>query len=174
MTMVDETPATLPAPRATPWEQLPNEPNASYVRFLAYRNLGPCRSIQRAAALASGKPTGATRAKKVKKSETITPVATWYNDSSAWNWKDRAERWDIDRLNDAAERVESAISELIIRLSQKATEALDTDVLPKTFSAVLHAFKELSPHVPQNAGSIGVASATVPPVVQSEKQRAAS
>lgn len=155
-----EQPATIPSPRL-PWEQQPDEPNAVYVRFLTYRSLGPCRTIPRAAKIMMAtkpKPTGKNR----KKPERGVGVQEWYNNSSDWNWKERAERWDIDRLNDAAERVESAISELIIRLSQKATEALDTDVLPKTFSDVLHAFKELSPHVPQNAGSIGQSDRTLP------------
>lgn len=30
------------------WEQLPDEPDSAYARFLMYRNLGPARSIDAA------------------------------------------------------------------------------------------------------------------------------
>jgi hypothetical protein len=38
-----------------PWEQQPGEPDAAYVRFLVYRNLGPGRTLRLASATLTGR-----------------------------------------------------------------------------------------------------------------------
>lgn len=151
--------ATAPKQR-DPWEQLEGESTTSYIRFLTFRNMGPCRSValawkmSGAAVFAIARPKekvkgkGKSKGKERKKPESVVGVKQWYNDSSDHRWRERAEAWDLDRLNDAPERVHSAIGELMIDLAHSASESLRTGIAPKTLSAALHVFKELCPHAP--------------------------
>ena len=69
------------------WDQLENETTEAYARFLAYRNMGPTRTLE-AAYKASAK-----RGKKRQVS------GTWASESQVNNWRERAARWDVAQLN---------------------------------------------------------------------------
>lgn len=63
-----------------PWEQLEDEPDRAYARFLVYLNMGPGRSVEKAIEAAKGE--------KRRNGQ-------WERDGSTFNWKDRATAFDI-------------------------------------------------------------------------------
>jgi hypothetical protein len=72
------------------WEQQEGEPDEAYTRFLIYRNLGPARTIEKAAGLLHDE----TKGKKTKVS-----TSQWTKDSAEYNWRERAAKWDIAMLS---------------------------------------------------------------------------
>lgn len=91
-----------------PWEQLENETPEAYTRFLVYRNLGPGRSI-------------AAAYKAVKGGKKREPSGQWERDSVAYNWPDRAARWDVAQLS---ELVPEATANIFKAISETARIAL--------------------------------------------------
>lgn len=69
-----------------PWEQLPDEPDNAYERFLVYRDLGHGRSLSKAYQAACG----LEQCKRVP--------GNWQRHSKRLQWPERAIKWDIDRL----------------------------------------------------------------------------
>jgi hypothetical protein len=87
-----------------PWDKMDNEPSIWYERFFTfYRPLGRERTL-----------TGAYR-DYYYESHNEYPTrpgysADWGKKAQEWQWKDRAEAWDLEITNEqiARERVESA------------------------------------------------------------------
>ena len=69
------------------WDQLDNEPTEAHARFLVYRNLGPVRTVE-----AAYHSVGKSRKKNGMSGQ-------WASDSAAYNWRERAARWDVAQLN---------------------------------------------------------------------------
>lgn len=69
-----------------PWDQLPGEPDASYARFLVYRNLGPGRSLRDA--------YGATKGRKRH------PSGHYQREAADYDWQARAQSWDVVQLRE--------------------------------------------------------------------------
>jgi hypothetical protein len=66
-----------------PWDQMVDEPDAAYRRFLVYLGLGPGRSIEKAIEAEKG----------IKRQN-----GQWYRDSSNYRWKERTAAYDIAML----------------------------------------------------------------------------
>ena len=117
-----------------PWDQQPDESNAAYARFLAYRNLGPTRSIEKAY-----QETIRNGTKQTKSNH------QWKADSTRHNWRDRATAWDVDRLLSQGERtatlymaaVEKYVERLYTSLAEQEIAPDDFDSLTKSIE-LLH------------------------------------
>jgi hypothetical protein len=115
-----------------PWEQLDTESNAAYARFLAYRNLGPTRSLDRAYQVTKGK-------------EALQAPGSWAKESERFSWVDRATAWDIDNLLGQGERaatlymgiVERYVERLYTFLEQPGVQPNDFDSVTKSIE-LLH------------------------------------
>jgi hypothetical protein len=146
-----------------PWDQQPDEPKEAYVRFLCFRNLGPCRSVALAAQSAAA-PVEAASGKNRKKTKPQS-IRKWYDDSSEWNWFDRAGDWDIQELFKSGERIQAAMSDLMLALACGALQVAKLK-RPTTFIQSLGVFKELVAHVPRQildaAGTVGADPDTPP------------
>jgi hypothetical protein len=121
------------------WEQLDNESNAAYARFLAYRNLGPTRTIDKAY-------QAATRENK-RKSNTAT--SQWYNDSMSHHWNDRATAWDIDNLLGQGERAATLYMGIVEKYVERLYTFLDEQsVNPDDFDSVTKSIELLHKLLP--------------------------
>jgi len=98
--------------RRKPWLRRWDESDESYARFLQYRNLGPCRSLDAAyqAATNSDKPLQAT--------------GTWGDDSRKYKWVTRSRAWDIYTLDRSGEKVVLGYVTLVEGLLAKAIAAM--------------------------------------------------
>jgi hypothetical protein len=102
-----------------PWEQLDNESNAAYARFLAYRNLGPLRTLQKAyEAHQADQPV-----KNRNKSQ--APTGVWTDDSTAHNWRERATAWDVANLLQEGEQAATFYVGAMRKHARKVYESLD-------------------------------------------------
>src|SRR3954463_900056 len=72
-----------------PWERQPREGEEAYAAFLAYRDLGPTRTLE------------ATRRRLGKRPGDLKPIERW---SALRDWRGRAGAWD-DRLQAERDRV---------------------------------------------------------------------
>jgi hypothetical protein len=139
---------------ARPWDRQDGEPEAAYFRFLCYRNLGPGRSLAKAAALYTRQPAGPGEARKGTRK--ATSPGRWHLESSRWAWVSRARAWDchvlaehgidavllfVDAVRDAALKVTEALDRLEGPGSwKKATETLrllGTLIPAETVAAVI-------------------------------------
>jgi hypothetical protein len=122
-----------------PWDQLDNESNAAYARFLAYRNLGPTRTIDKAY-------HAATRGNQ-RKSNTAT--SQWYNDSMSHQWSDRATAWDVDNLLGQGERAATLYMGVVEKYIERLYSFLDqTSVQPDDFDSVTKSIELLHKLLP--------------------------
>jgi hypothetical protein len=122
-----------------PWDQLDNESNAAYARFLAYRNLGPTRTIDKAYV----SHTHENR----RKSE--TPTGQWYDDSAKYEWRDRATAWDIDNLLGQGERAATLYMGVVEKYIERLYSFLDqTSVEPDDFDSVTKSIELLHKLLP--------------------------
>jgi hypothetical protein len=83
--------------RARPWDQLPDEPVASYRRFLVYRDLGFKRSL-----LAAYRIWFSRRGKGDRVPQ--YPPGQWIREAARFRWRERACQWDIYWLNRISRR----------------------------------------------------------------------
>ena len=90
------------------WDQQPGEPAAAYARFLVYRGLGPCRSLDKAARAYGGSKGRAP--------------GNWFREAAAWKWQERAQAWDIATFAEVGKRAVVAYLALIEGI---ATRAID-------------------------------------------------
>lgn len=111
-----------------PWDQLENEPDAAYTRFLVYRNLGPTRSIEKAY-LAF---TASNRVKSRRAS------GQWLNDSSTYNWQERSSKWDASQLINAVPEAATTIFNLIAEVARTSLEQVQNGELRPTTWEQLH------------------------------------
>jgi hypothetical protein len=100
---------------STAWDVLPSEPISWYARFVAYRDLGPKRSLL--AAYYADAPARAAR---------DIPQA-WRDAHERWHWRERAIAWD-NAQNDATRRN---------REQQRASERQDRVTLLRATRAKL-------------------------------------
>src|SRR5207245_1768705 len=133
-----------------PWDQREGEPAAAYARFLAYRNLGPSRTVALAVASVEASPELQTarrtgRGRKGPERDAGAgaaeprshPPRRWRDDAARWEWAARADAWDIARLTEAGERVQVHMTELMCRLAAAALNGLETAPEPKTWQEAL-------------------------------------
>lgn len=71
--------------RIEAWEQQPGEPDKAFGRFQVYLQLGPTRTLAEAARTAGGRSSGGGYAFG----------GNWSRYCREWNWRDRAQAWDI-------------------------------------------------------------------------------
>jgi hypothetical protein len=86
-----------------PWDRQPHEPIRWFMRFRAYLNLGPTRSIEKV--FQNEFPE--------KEKGRQRPSNIWYVRSKEWLWKKRAEEWDISVANKALADAEKRRIEIL-------------------------------------------------------------
>lgn len=108
---------TQPLPSRAIWEQLEGESVEAYVRFLAYRNFGPTRTLQKAADSVQPPPT------KVKKTKPVS-IGQWEQDSAQFNWRERAAKWDISQLSQVVPETTAVIFQAIQEYARQTLQQL--------------------------------------------------
>lgn len=86
--MIPDPDLTQPTPELPSWGPLPDETARSYLAFARYRDLGPLRTLRRAAGVFYS-PTGTETAPSEAQ---LRQFKTW---SGAGHWVARAEAWDL-------------------------------------------------------------------------------
>lgn len=121
-----------------PWEQLPNEPPEAYARFLVYRNLGPARTLDAAY-------TTANVGNRRKSSERS---GTWQDNSTAYNWRERAARWDVAQLSAVVPATAGVIFEAIAEFAKQVLAEVQAGThKPKNWTEVKDALIVLASFV---------------------------
>lgn len=116
------------------WDKRESESNEAYTRFLVFRNLGPTRNVKKAYEVASGKENS-------KKSE----AQHWYNDSSQFDWRERASQWDIAQLTSVVPETTGMIYQAVRQYALVVLEQLESGKFkPKSWSALQHALVTLT------------------------------
>lgn len=124
-----------------PWEQRDGEPDAAYKRFLAYLRLGPQRSLE-AAYRAHGKAPEGSKRPRVP--------GQWKRDSAAYEWRKRADAYDIDCLRrDGRDVVLDFIASLRI-IARKSRKVLE-DAEPTGWSAAVSSVQALGAYISADA-----------------------
>jgi len=77
------------------WERMENEPILWYTRFERYRLLGSTRSLLGAYKTELGR-------KEQNKKPPVNAPMVWRNAADKWNWKARAESWDMQEAQNRA------------------------------------------------------------------------
>ena len=97
-----------------PWDRLPDESSLHHVWFLAYRDIGPTRSIN--AACVRYRRAISDRSDD----ELITANDHWYNTARAHDWPERARSWDkhLQRNHDVI--LKQRLSDARLNLAQTA------------------------------------------------------
>lgn len=96
------------------WDQLENEPDRAYARFLVYLHLGPGRSIEKAY-------QSEENGRKRKSSS-----GTWNDDSANYLWVERAAAFDVEKLSERGAEVVVNWVQAIIGLSRMALEEVES------------------------------------------------
>lgn len=119
------------------WEQLHGESNLHYSWFLAYRNLGPARSLDRAYAA-------------FKRDETLQAPGNWADASARLCWPERATAWDVHVLTEAGAAVVVRFVDAMRELAEQTIRGL-REYPPASFSEALRAMEALSQLIPAEA-----------------------
>jgi hypothetical protein len=128
-----------------PWEQQSGEPKEDYSHFLAYRNLGPGRSIDAAYFLSKESP----RSKRKRTPLAKRASGKWCEASAKWNWTDRAVSWDIEMLEVQGRQVVTMYFAALQKAALRILTALDDKkIKPKGWQGVLDGLHELSNVIP--------------------------
>lgn len=96
---------------AEAWDRQPNESEAAYARFLAYRNLGPARSLDAAYRVTKG-------------DESLQAPGSWAQESARFEWVRRASEWDIHNLLTQSERAATLYASAVERYAEKVLNSL--------------------------------------------------
>ncbi len=128
---------------ADPWDQLDNEPDIVYKRFLIYRNLGVRRTLPRANEVWA----------QMEMDAGVAPAeatCTWGNYSSRYHWWDRAQAWDIAMLKEQGRRLAAKHMAYLEALLERMHAALvaNPDAAPKTWTELLGGAHEMAEHIP--------------------------
>ncbi len=111
------------------WQQLAGESNEAYARFLAFRDLGPTRTIL--LAYASLRP-GATQSEN---EPALRVTRIWWENFRVYHWKDRAAAWDVSQM---ASAVPEAATTIVTLLGETArvclAEVANGNIKPKDFA----------------------------------------
>jgi hypothetical protein len=104
-----------------PWDQLPDEPKGSYVRFLIYRNLGPVgpgRSLDRAY-------RSLPRRKGVEGRQ-LAP-GLWSRECQKYRWVERSHEWDVYNISERGQETVVLFVAAIRGMAIKLIEAIEKD-----------------------------------------------
>lgn len=120
------------AKKAHPWERLPDEEDSSWKRFLCYLHLGPRRSVRACYRTLMNLEKGAK------------PTPAYYDDFDRFDWRARADAYDIHHLKKSGGRVvalQVAVQEASLRfvlrsLSDPACRAKSNAELRETLDAI--------------------------------------
>ena len=129
------------------WDQLEDETEEEFVKFLIYKNLGFDRSIDKAynSYLATNITSGGESNKKAQLlgfllEEKKPAPGSWYQLASKRFWKKRAELWDISELRKTEKSTFIKQVAIIKAFAEKIEEALkDPKIKPKNFFQLLQA-----------------------------------
>lgn len=124
----------------TPWGQLPNEPDSSFVRFMAYLALGPGRSIRRAYRAWARQRGGNNPQQKA--------AGSWTKDSARFDWPARARAFDLATFNDVGKDAVIALVNAINETSVRTLRALKKSKGPRDWPEILETLKLLSLAIP--------------------------
>lgn len=123
------------------WEKMQGEPAEHYVWFLAYRNLGPGRSVDAAYKL--------TVRKGLKKQKPKTASGKWSEACADWNWPERAVQWDIAMLTDAGLKVMAIFTASLEAYAAKVLAALqDERNRPRGWTGAVEGMRTLANFIP--------------------------
>lgn len=116
------------------WEQIAGESKQHYSWFLAYRNLGPTRTLERAYRV-------------IKGDETVSLPGNWAGISSRNRWVERAAAWDVDVLSEAGAAVVTRFVTALGNLAAGVAEGLATH-RPASYADSLEGLRLLGLLVP--------------------------
>lgn len=102
-----------------PWEQMEQEPDLWYGRFVKYLRLGTKRSVN-AICWNENK-------KKQEKTRTNTGPE-WYEAAKQWKWEERARLWDKDQEKLRAEKEEKQRNEDLKAVREMLLKHIQADV----------------------------------------------
>jgi len=129
-----------------PWDQLENEPDAAYARFLFYRNLGPMRSLDSAYQAYRGKAANGRKRQQAS--------GQWQDESAKYSWLQRARLYDIETLSQVGCEAVTSIVVVVREVAKKLKTALeDPELKPKDWESVLKTIDALSKCLPAEAVS---------------------
>ena len=142
----------MPEKTAKPWEQLPDESDASYLEFLFYRDAGPGRTAvlayQSYLTWKDGTDGGVTRI-----------PGSWQIHAREHHWKDRADAWDVHMFARAGRRATVALVAAIEQLALKTLRAVRSVPDPATIEELLECMKFLRDCIPQESADAIAAEA---------------
>jgi hypothetical protein len=99
------------------WDQMPGETDTQYAHFLAYRDLGPARTVGRAY----------RRARKTSEfahGEGARRAPGFFRRlARRWRWAVRAGAWDVHNLHRYGERVAPLYVAMLERMARKGARA---------------------------------------------------
>lgn len=129
---------------ADPWDQLPNEPNEAYARFMMYRNMGPGRTLLAAySAHVATFRNAATDA--IKRQKTQQVPGHWGEDSARWRWGDRADAYDIHILHTHGEKLSKLWVGILVLAAEKCAQKLaQPGCRPKDFMQAVSVIDKLA------------------------------
>lgn len=132
-----------------PWDQLPDESNESYARFIAYRNCGPKRSLRLAYWRYSVKFQGYRGSFK-----RLRISGTWYADCRRFGWVERATAWDVHNLVVYGARIAVLHVQALVKLAEKnlrLTEKLNPgdDEFKMLLQSMEHVGRFITPYIIQ-------------------------
>jgi hypothetical protein len=96
---------------AHPWDRQPGESDKQYGHFLAYRDLGPARTVGRAYRRATNQGEF-TRGQGAKRAPGF-----FRRLAQRWRWQERAGAWDVRNLQRYGERVAPLYVAMLERLA---------------------------------------------------------
>lgn len=109
-----------------PWEQLPNEPDEWYSKFIIYKNL-PQRTLAKAVESWAEK-----KKKKVASSGGKLANGTWAKYSKDFNWVERADAWDkhfalriSEKTADLRQTILTNSEQIVIKVQELIKEILE-------------------------------------------------
>jgi hypothetical protein len=91
------------------WDQQEGEPDAAYVRFLIFRNLGPAR------ALVAAYQTFLTDLDEASEGVEKRAPGQWHADCRTYDWVSRSRAWDIAMLSEHGKESIVAFNDAIRR-----------------------------------------------------------
>lgn len=131
----------MSGPKKREWDQQRGESDKHYAMFLAYRNLGPSRTIYRAF-IASG---------KVSKSADRRAPNNWVAPANKFRWAERAAAWDVEMLLLHGQQTVAAIIALLHELATTALMALRDDTTEPKRQDAISIWKEIAPYASPEA-----------------------
>lgn len=124
------------------WDQLPNEPDRAYARFLVYRNLGPLRSVAKAY-------NQAVEIETAQKRQKTSASGAWSENSNTYRWAERAAAWDVAMLSEVGQGAVVAFVQALQAYAQIVLGELTSGRLkPKDFRQLTEALGVLGGFIP--------------------------